>query len=176
MSRSELGWLVEAGTVESAVAWDLADDLDAEIRALQVDPDALAPHLTLCFLGRMPGAIWDVLGRDLAALGLPQQLPVRAEGVGVFRRPDGRIHNVHLRVRPDPELLDWHERVLDCGRRQPGFAPGPFTGAGWVPHVSIRDGVDLDRAPDLDLGPRDTVLVRPHLLARRIDPVRARAL
>ena len=156
MSRSELGWLVEAGTVESAVAWDLSDDLDAGIRALQVDPDAL--------------------GRDLAALGLPRELPVRAEGVGVFRRPDGRIHNVHLRVRPDPELLDWHERVLACGRRQPGFAPGPFTGAGWVPHVSIRDGVDLDRAPDLDLGPRDTVLVRPHLLARRIDPVRARAL
>lgn len=119
--------------------------VDAVRRAHRID-DAVVdpPHVTLLFLGRPPGRLLLELH---AALHAASTVRPRAEtaGMAVFRS-NGLVTNIHLRLAPNPALEQAHGMLLDTARKFAWFAPGPFAGASYLPHISIYDRISLDPA------------------------------
>ncbi len=94
----------------------------------RVDPEAM--HLTLSFIGEVPGTLAEDVHAALSAVGHPP-LSLRLAGLGLFGGAAPR--NAHALVAPDPALVRL-QRKVDTAVRQAGAAPEPRR---FVPHVTL---------------------------------------
>jgi len=174
-----LPWVGGDKRYESALAFELPATLEAQVYDLRRSLDIrapsehqLPPHLTLLYLGRMWGSQLAALAARLEALR-NEKAGGRLEGLGFFDF-SGRRTNVHVRIDPDPSLLELHERALDIGRQFDWFEPGRFVGADYVPHVSILDRISSDDCTPQVMCPEwakagSVRLANLHMMAKRLD-------
>jgi len=143
-----LPWVDVMSRYESALVYALPDDVVAHVEALrrslgvEAPPEfQLEPHLTVLFLGHMDGtqllALWQCLHQHRGAT-----TEVGLQNLGTFRS-GSRVTNIHIRVAPGAEILALHERVRQACSQFRWFAPGPYVGSGYTPHISVFDGIDI---------------------------------
>ena len=169
-------WLDDQGAYDAAVVYPLTDADACVVRSLRallatgVPPRDEPPHLTLLYLGRVAGSQLLDVAAALAPLMWPL-LDVRVSGVGVFT-PPGRVV-AYLGIEAGQELVAAHQRAYDACARQPWFAPGPWAGDRWRPHITIVERSDAFAVDDPHLQQaigRMMPLRRAALVAQRLDP------
>lgn len=183
MDRPASPWFQIDGFYQSALVYALPPLLSDQINRWRglfgsQARSQLTPHMTLCFLGDLGGLqafrLWEALGREIWP-----SITVEILGVGAFGK-SGSVSNTHLVLRAEQSLIELHERALKIGQAFPEFEPGPHTGEGWTPHISIVDGGTRLAVLDLPgLGAwtnADISLSRPHIISKRLDPIEILAL
>lgn len=156
---SVLPWIRPEGWYESALVFPLPAALAAQIFqarrfwGLRAPAEfQLEPHLTIHYLGRMTGCrlmeLWQAL------------LPFAGAGGEVVLGPVERLActgttvSLRLRIDPSPALLALHGRIHRlCRDRFPWFAPGPFVGSGYRPHITVLADADAEEAQRAVLTP-----------------------
>lgn len=147
--------LVTLSTVTSTARWEcavvytLSVDCSAYVESLRGElsfpaPDEfqLMPHLTLLYVGLVPGSLLLRLARKLAISSLGDVQVETGPSIGTFPST-GRISNVHLSVVQEQAVRAVHSKVFHSFRDE-GWIPQTDTVLDrYVPHISIFDRVDL---------------------------------
>lgn len=150
-----------ASLFETSLIFELCPEVLARVKALMAHPrlatyaEGLSqPHVTALFVGFLSAPLLEALKPELA---LPpcQVIDAGLTGWGFFKRDDGTC-NLHLRVRPEPDLLAVHQWALDVCRRFFWTPPALGSGDNYVPHITVADG-DLD--PDAVLADMEGVAI-----------------
>jgi 2'-5' RNA ligase len=143
-----------ASLFETSLTFELSTEVSARVKLLMAHPllaghtDGLSqPHVTALFMGFLSGSMLEALKPELAA---PPHKVIDAglTGWGFFRRDDGTC-NIHIRVRPEPDLVAVHQWALGVCRRFFWTPPADVSADNYVPHITVADGL-LD--PDATLG------------------------
>ena len=161
-------WFDENAYYKSALVYRLPPDLEGRVdqcRKLLADqvsaPYQTQPHMTLCYLGCNHGREMVELWHRLGKTALPR-LEIRITGLATFER-QGRVANIHARVQGTPDVQAAHEKTLRICRQSSWFQPGAYAGKGYIPHISIFEGIE--HVDDLsDVVPFSKMLVGTHLL------------
>lgn len=140
-----------SGAYDTAVIYILEENDAAFVSGLQtVVADGAAirgepPHFTLLYLGKVA----DEQLQDVAAVLEPRTWPAldaRVSGVGAFTSQEHLI--AHLEIEATPTLVAAHREAYAACEREPWFAPGPWSGTGWRPHITIFAGPIAPDAKD----------------------------
>lgn len=177
--RADTTWAAPADPVVAAAAYTCAiayglpapvSQLVLELRArlaLRPERPRLLPHLTVLFLGRTTGAGLQMLQRALGRLA-SATAEVVLDDLGVFMS-GAFVHNVHIAVVPQGDILSVHARALDvCA--DIGWRPQTaYVRERYVPHISIYDRIEVPAAavatlPRQPLAGRAVRLDDPHLI------------
>lgn len=134
-----------ASLFETSLIFELSPEVLARVRALMELPQLAGhaeglpqPHLTVLFVGFLTEAMLEALKPELA---VPPHRVIDAglTGWGFFGREDGTC-NLHLRIRPEPDLLAVHQWALDVCRRFFWTPPADISADNYVPHITVADG------------------------------------
>lgn len=138
------------GTFEAALVFSLPPAEEDQVEALRAvlsprlaapEDLALAPHVTLVFVGRWPAErLRTFIGAVPASAG---RVRVRWSRLGTFIRAR-RVVNVHIDIDRDGALHALHDRVCARLASEGWFPQTPYVGPRYHPHVSIVDGIDVD--------------------------------
>lgn len=102
-------------------------------------------HLTLAFLGEVPGPVLEDVHYALEGIGAPG-FALRVEGTGTFGKP--QPVTAHVRVMPDPGLVHLQKKVARASR-EAGVTPDERR---FTPHVTLaRFGAGLGAEDMADL-------------------------
>ena len=140
-----LDHLEARATYEGALVFGLSAALNARIEAIRASipcraPEALllAPHLTVLFLGRWPGAQLDEFRRALRTLSA--KVEVVMNELGVFENAHA-ITSIHVRATAATEARALHDHAVEECRRAGWQPQTPFVGDAYLPHVTLVDGI-----------------------------------
>ncbi len=151
-TRSTDGATVSAPSfLETSLIFELSRGVRARVKALRAHPSLAAhavdlsePHVTALFVGCLSSSL---VKRLKPALAVPPHPSIDAELLGwaSFVRDDGTC-NIHIRVRPEPNLIAVHQWVLQVCRRVSWTPPADTSDDSYVPHITVADGrLDPDR-------------------------------
>jgi 2'-5' RNA ligase len=130
---------------ETSLIFELCPEVQARVKALRSHPLLAAhaeglsqPHVTALFAGFLSGPLLEDLKPELA-VAPHQVIDAGLAGWGFFRRDDGTC-NVHIRVRPEPDLIAVHQWALAVCRRFSWTPPADLSADNYVPHITVADG------------------------------------
>lgn len=155
---------------ETSLIFELCPEVVARVKALMAHPLLAGhaegfpqPHVTALFVGFPSATMLEALKPELA-VPPHQVIDAGLTGWGCFRRDDGTC-NIHLRVRPEPDLLAVHQWTLDVCRRFFWTPPAQGSAANYVPHITVADG-PLD--PDAVLAELEGVAIPTRVTLSRL--------
>jgi 2'-5' RNA ligase len=150
---------------------EAVEDLRARLAWEAPAEHQLTPHLTVLFLGRMPGSRLLELHHVLSGLR-PVEAGIGLGGLETFGS-GSTVTNLHLRVTGDAAVRALHERALESCRAA-GWEPQTrYLGGAYVPHITVFDQVEVP-AGSFVLPPAPPAatwrLHDLHLIAKRLRP------
>ncbi len=159
-----------ASLFETSLIFELSPEVLAWVKALMAHPllaghtEGLSqPHVTALFVGVLSGPMLEALKPELVAP--PHQIiDAGLTGWGFFRRDDGTC-SLHIRVRPEPDLIAVHQWALGVCRRFFLTPPADISADNYVPHITVADGL-LD--PDAVLGALEGVATQSRVTLSRL--------
>ena len=159
-----------ASLFETSLIFELSPEALAQVKALMAHPllaghaEGLPePHVTALFVGVLNGSMLETLKPELAAP--PKQvIDAGLTGWGFFRRDDGTCA-IHIRVRPEPDLIAVHQWALSVCRRFFWMPPANTSADNYVPHITVADGL-LD--PDAVLEALEGVAIPSRVMFNRL--------
>jgi 2'-5' RNA ligase len=136
---------VGAKLFETSLIFELSSPIAARVmelrRRLQLAAYTAAlrrPHMTLLFIGVLTEPLVEDLKPEICVSPY-SDIEAPLNGWGVFQRSDGTC-NIHLRVRPGPELIAAHQWALNVCRCHLWTPPPDVNGQNYVPHITVADG------------------------------------
>ena len=155
---------------ETSLIYELCPVVLEQVKALRLRPlvshyaaGLPQPHVTALFMGFLGQSLLEAVKPEIAVPPY-QFIDAELQGWGYFIRND-ETFNVHIRVKPEPNLIAVHQWALRVCHRFCCTPPADISGDNYVPHITIADGV-ID--PDLVLGALKNVTIPAHVVLSRM--------